>query len=273
MPARKKLSTRLRDLEAQAGEAVELTHDEQSLLVRILGRRDAMYWPWRCTLTIRPPMAEIQQRQRDYLAGTVGVAVKADGKQQWKSAFQMRARLIQAGMIEAQHSSGQITSVFLTTLGEATARALVGDRLYVVKESLHQFMLLCLLSQQTSVKAVRESVLFGIECVGDPSGWDYQTEKMLPLLTCGLVTSHSDTEGRIAYTPQGGIDAPEPPAVTVSSHPDFDAAYIAAFDAELKVLNATKPRDPDALYICLPATGWGWPCYFPQELFPKESEQ
>ncbi|HBJ33274.1 MAG TPA: hypothetical protein DDZ51_00635 [Planctomycetaceae bacterium] len=254
----KRLKSRIDALE-RGRSSGELTRAEQMLLVSILGRRDSLFWPWRWQIGRQPPMAEIMARQRDYLAGVVGITVKADGRGDWKNAHEMRQRLIASGMIAARHSGGQVQSVFPSPLGEATARALVGSRLRTFREAFRMLAMLILRSKQTECTTVCESVLFDIACVGCPSDWDHMTENMLPLLTAGLVECHSDTQGRACYSHKvGSVPDPEAVELQVSPDPDFDDHYIAAFDDARASLEACEPRDPHEVYIPLPATGWGW---------------
>lgn len=232
------------------------------MLVSILARRDALFWPWRWQIGSNFPLPEIRRRQKEYLAGQVGIAAKADGRDAWKDAHAARQNLVACGHITATHSSGQVQSTFLTPLGEAYARALVGDRLHTFEQAKPVLFWLRELSTQTPVRAVRESVLFCRELVGDPADWEELTDMILPLLTCGVVKADTDTQGRAAYTP---TDTPEPTEaeVSVSVDPEADAIYLAAYQSERTVLATATPRDGSEICIPLPATGWGWPCYFP----------
>ena len=256
------LKKRLADIEATTATN-SLEPSEAKLLVNVLARRDALFWPWRFQIHSKISHPEIRRRQAEYLAGTVGVAVKADGRDNWKSAHQQRQNLITAGLISATHSSGQVQSVFLTAQGEATARAMVGDRLH----SFHESGVVVLarlrdLSAATPVRAVRESVLWGRELIGCPNSWDDCTEMILPLLTSGIVKADSDTQGRACYTPVAGIE--EPPEITVSVAADdaLDELYLSSFHNERQTLENVEPRDPHEICIPLPASGWGWGCYF-----------
>jgi len=121
----KRLKSRIDALEQNRTADGKLSRAESTSLVNVLGRRDALCWPLRFLLNSQIPFAEIRRRQREYFAGTSGIAVKADGKANWKTAHAMRQKLISRGMITAVHSSGQVQSVFLTAQGEAVARALV----------------------------------------------------------------------------------------------------------------------------------------------------
>ena len=252
-----------------AAEAATATNSldisEAKSLVQILARIDALFWPWRFQIHSRTPFTEIRQRQREYLSGITGVTIKADGAHQWKEAAELRQRLIASGLIHAVHSGGQVQSVFLTPKGESIARALVGSRLRTFHQVRELRALLRIRSEKTPVRAVRESMLFGIDGVGDPTEWNDWTEMILPLLTCGIVAANSDTQGRACYTPID--DIPEPPEIVVSvaADPDADELYLSTFNNERAVLETLEPRDPHEVFVPLPATGWGWECHFPKE--------
>jgi hypothetical protein len=260
----KNLKKRLADIESKTAAAA-LDRRESELLVSILARRDSLMWPWRFTISSKTPFAEIRRRQVEYFSGTAGIAVRADGKADWKTAAELRQRLIAAGLITATHSGGQVQSVFLSALGESMARGLVGDRLATFhKEGVLVLARLRELSAATSVKAVRESVLWNHACTGCPNDWDHYNELALPLLTSGLAVASSDTEGRIAYTPTD-VPEPEEPVVNVESDPMFDDLYLKSFADERNMLEVCEARDPHSVFVPMPSTGWGWPCFFPQE--------
>ena len=248
-----RLATRLKSLES-TGLSAELSRSELMLLVSLLARRDALFWPWRFQAGRKLPHCEIRLRQMEYRDGVQGLTAKADGRSQWKEIHFVRQRLIGAGFVSANHSGGQVTSMFITPLGEATGRALVGDRLHTCDSTATQIVFR-LLQLKFDGKPVRESVLFNRDCVGVPSDWDGLTEMVLPLLTAGCVRCDSDTIGRVAYTPTD-IPLPSPVAVAVESHWDFDDAYCQAFNAERKHLESVEARDSDECFIPLAATGW-----------------
>ena len=258
----RRLKSRLDRLSAATGD--DITRADERLLVSVLARRDSLFWPWRLTLATRPPMAEIRRRQRSYLTGAEGIAAKADGRSAWKDAHAARQRLIAAGLVTATHSSGQVQSMFLTARGEALARSLVGDRLHTIEAARPILTYLRIASAQTAVRAVRESVLFNRECVGNPEDWSEFTEWVLPLLTSGLVEATCDAQGRACYIPVDNIAVPEAAeiATPTQADPDFDDCYVSAFNAERHVLQNAEPSDPSEIFLPLPATGWGWPCHF-----------
>lgn len=248
-----RLTTRLEKLEGEQPDTV-LSRSELLLLVSLLARRDALFWPWRFQASRKLPHCEISQRQREYWDGTRGLQAKASGREQWKDLHFTRQRLIASGFVTANHSGGQVTSLFLTGLGEATSRALVGDRLHTCDDTATQ-VVYRLLQLKYAGKPVRESVLFCRDCVGSPSDWDGMTEMVLPFLTAGCVRAESDTIGRVAYAPTE-VPLPEHINVNVESHWDFDDCYCHSFNAERKHLESIEPRDSDECYIPLPATGW-----------------
>ena len=262
---RKRLSTRLAELEA-ASTSPSLPPEDSKLLVTILARRDALAWPWRFQICSTTPFCEIRTRWQEYLGGKVGISVKADGASSWKSASEQRQRLIAGGYLTANHSSGQVQSVFLTPTGEGTARGLVGYRLQTLHTCLCRGVLerLRRLSTATDFRAVRESILWNHVCAGCPNDWDHLTELVLPLISSGIVRAVSDTQGRAAYVPVDGIKEPEDIKVDVQASDEMDSLYCKTFNNERSFLETVEPRDPLALIIPEPATGWGWPCHFPE---------
>lgn len=250
----KRLNTKLDAIESQNITSGALTTEAKILLVTLLARMHAMFWPWRWTLTYRPPICEIRIRQREYREGVVGIAAKASGRADWKNAHELRNSLIASGLATAVQSSGQITSLFLTPLGEAFARALVGDRLH----SFHPIGAAVLsrlreLVAETKVSAVAETVLWARRCVGDPTAWNDLTEMILPCIVAGVVRAEPDTVGRIVYLPVDGV--PEPPEITVDVQADesFDVVYLKSWSDERSVLERCEPRDPDEVFVPNPA--------------------
>ena len=251
----KRLKTKLDRLEQQAGTIGELTPAAKMLLVELLARLHALFWPWRWTLTYQPPHCEIKARQRDYLNGVVGISAKSSGRQNWKSAHELRQSLIASGHLTATHSGGQIVSMFLTPLGEATGRALVGDYLATFhdegREVLERLRRLVVLTERT---AVAETVLWGRACHGDPQTWDYLTERVLPLLNAGLVRCEPDTTGRVIYIPIEGVPEPEKIDVpNVEPDPQYLQLYLKCWSDERNNLERCKPRDPAECFVPNPA--------------------
>lgn len=246
-----RLTTKLAELEANEPTS-EMTRHERQLLVSLLGRRDALFWPWRFQICSHIPFAEIFRRQKEYLSSTVGLNAKADGKGNWKKAHEIRQRLIAVGFLKANHSGGQVTNVFLTPLGEATATALAGPGLSTLKD-IEPMAIREILRRNGGV--MRESKLFGIPCVGNPSDWNGYTQFVLPLLTAGLVSCYGDTVGRATYR-LVSEDLPEVITVDVPFEESMGDAYMRAFNAERIVLEQCTPRDPHEICIPLPASGW-----------------
>lgn len=246
-----RLRDRLNKLESDT--AAELSQADKQLLVTILAKRDSLFWPWRFQANDRVPHPEIRRRQAEYLAGQVGIAARADGSHQWKDASAARQRLISAGLAFATRSSGQVTSLFLSMAGEATARSLVGSRLSNYEDSKPVLVFLRILAEQSGCTAVRESTLLGVPSFGNPEDWNDRTEWVLPLLSCGAVEAQPDTVGRILYCPR---DVPPPPIIAVDVEPsdDFDDHYVSVFNGERQVLASVEPRDGNELIIPIPAS-------------------
>lgn len=253
----KRLSTKLDQLERQAGNIGGLSMPEKIMLTECFGRLHAMFVPWRWQIRKQVPMAEIIRRQRGYLKKTSGVSARADGQSQWKSASETRQALVAAGMLEAIGSNGETTSVILTRLGLATATRLIGDRLASHADAE---IGLAILKAKISLHGspVRESVLFNHPCFGDPGTWEHYEELMLPLLVAGVVRTNSDTCGRILYALTGS-DMPEAVAVDIPAEEEiFDPVYMQAFNAERAFLSLVEPQDPMECYIPVGACD-AWP--------------
>lgn len=246
-----RLETKLKNLEASEPTS-GLSRPEKQLLVTLLGVFHALFWPWRFRIGSNTPFCEIFRRQREYLDGSCGLSAKADGRGQWKQAHEIRQRLIAAGFLRANHSGGQVVNVFLTPLGEATAMALAGPGLSTLEDTE---TLACREILRRDGDVMRESKLFGIPCVGNPSDWNRYTQFMLPLLTPGLVSCYSDTQGRACYR-LVSEELPEVIPVDVQFEEAMGDAYMRAFNNERLVLEECTPRDVHEIYIPLPSSGW-----------------
>jgi hypothetical protein len=244
----RRLRTRLNHLETDSGNSA-LSARAQKSLVDLLGRRDALFWPWRCTVDPKhlDPMPGIFLRQRAYLERSEGTLLKADGKGDWKLAQAVRAELLACKMVDAILSSGQVTSLLITSTGEATARSLVGS-LYACDDVAILWERLQRLSSERS--PVSESRLFGQSLHGDPSTWDYWIESLLPLLTCGAVRATSTTTGSMCFSITGQA-LPPTPSAEVNSIPDAELWYLQAFDRERRYLDSLEGGCD--LFIPLPA--------------------
>jgi len=250
----KRLNTKLDAIESQTITSGMLPMAAKILLVQLLARWHAMFWPWRWMLSYRPPHCEIKLRQREYSAGIAGIAAKASGAGDWKHAHELRNSLIASGMTTAVRSGGQITSQFLTALGEATGRALVGHYLANFHDEGSEVLArLKALVEETGCSAVAETVLWNRPCHGDPSGWDFLTERVLPCLTAGVLRSEADTVGRIVFIPVKGATEPERIVVDVQANETFLPIYLKSWSDERSVLERCEPRDTDEVFIPNPA--------------------
>ena len=256
----KRLSSRIEKLEQQTRTDGTLSAAEKKMLVEILARVHSLFWPWRITRAVQPPMVELRRLQTEYIAGTSGVSAQGSGtSSDWKAAHELRRALIAAGMLTAVSAGGQITSLFLTPLGTAAAKKLVGDRLASGRQAALAFMLLKSLTDDQGTP-VREHVLLGIPSHGDPSDWDFETEPMLALLVSGCVRATPDTVGRILYSFSAGAEFPEPILVDIKTEEWCDTVYLAAFKSERHQLENAEPRDLHEVFIqvgcsdCWPTT-------------------
>jgi hypothetical protein len=234
-----RIKTRLAELERSNG-VVDI--GDNQLLVTLLARRDSLFWPWRHGGDSR---LGIIQRQRQYLDGSVGIASKSDGKSNWKPMHEARQRLISSGFVDALHSSGQVSSMFISQLGEAYARRLVGDRLKTINDVAIIYVML------DTEKWTSESELFRENLLGNPEDWNDSTELVLPLLVSGLVTASSDMHGRVGYRRTDREIPPDPPAVDVECDESMDSIYVKAFNLERSSLQQCEPLDANEVWIPL----------------------
>ena len=112
-----------------------------------------------------------------------------------------------------------------------------------------------------------ESVLFGENLLGSPSDWDHKTEIVLPLLTAGLVTSNSDSYGRIGYRKTTRELPNDAPSVSVECDPEMDSVYIKSFNSERAALMACEPLDCSEVWIPLAPTALE--VYKPSQVSPQ----
>lgn len=252
----RRLSTKIASLERER-PSTGMDAQCKGVLVSLLAKRDSYFWPWRSSTQDDQSwrvLPDVYKRQKEYLAGTIGLSVKADGKGSWKSAHELRQRLLASGFITANHSKGQITNVFLTLQGEATARALVGPRLKRfdhVKVVLDRLRMLCV---TTDKDCISESKLFGKPLFGDASDWNDWTETILPLMTSGVVLSVPDTVGHIYYRLVPNAAEPVEPIVPKVDD-DLDDLYLREYESERIRLTNLDPSDPNEIYIPMPAGG------------------
>ena len=248
--------SKLAALEAASGQQSELTHADKKLLVSLLGRRDAMMWPWRWSLAMSDRFPEIVRRQKEYLSGEAGLPVKAQGRADWKTSSERRQRLIDAGMVAGVSSGGQVLSLFLTLKGEAVARALVAW-VATLDECTPVLRRLFDLSGGKPNVPIRESMVWQNPCTGNPQDWNYLTERILPALTAGVVRATSCTQGRISYSIVAGATIPEQVSVDQQAEEWASDLYLSTFNAERASLESCVARNGLEIWIPLPATGWG----------------
>jgi hypothetical protein len=222
------LSKRLEQLEQAA--TPKLSVDADRLLVSLLGRLDALFWPFRQHAEFR---AEVRLLQVEYLAGRGGLRSRSQGESNWKAGHHARNELIKAGLVTPQIEGGQVTSMRLTMQGIADARAMVGYRLRGINDKITQA---CheILRRQAG-QWIRENDLFGEDvCKGDnPTDWNFATECVLPLLRYGAIESNSDSWKRVYFWFVDSVASiTEEPSSLRQMEPWADAEYISAFNSE-----------------------------------------
>ena len=244
------IARRIRDAERSATGTT--TGDHHRLLCELVGRRDALFWPWRSADSALP----VVQRRREYLAGAEGIAVRADGRAAWKPSHEARRELLDAGWATARFASGQVSSLFVSEQGDAVARATIGD----LPGPLDALLPLARLRVHAGKPAggrqwTAEADLFDLPPDADcPRDWDRETGRILPALCRGWADSRCDAYGRIYFTPSPDAEIPE----LVDSDATENAAawdwYIAAFKAERDALRIAEPSDPAEIVIPLPCS-------------------
>lgn len=226
--------------------------DALRMLVEIVARRDAIFYPWRVTTRDQAFLSNfpaIIALRDDYLSGARGIRASASGQLQWKDTHYTRRALIDRGLATAVTSKGQITGLFITEIGDQTAQILIDNGSTPVLDALPY---LALLKKRRSLS---ESKLFQRELQGDPSEWSCLTERMLPLLTRGLVQSNSDSVGRVFYS-YGFDDLPASVVIAEARQPWAFDAYLDSYNSERNALEQIQYAGTD-LYIPLPPTGCG----------------
>lgn len=233
-----RLATRLAKLETSVSST--LSADASRLLVQLLGRLDALFWPHRSH--DGSYRAEVRRLQVEYLNGVGGLVARASGETNWKSSHFARTELIAAGLCTALESGGQVVSLRLTPQGISDARGMVGSRLHDVATCVP------LLDRLRDQGWVSESKLFQIDLVGNPSEWERLIDFMLPLLRAGLIESNSDTIGRCSFRMVDGVEIPvEPPSIrTVETWGDDE--YLQSYNSERAAL-ARLECDDGGIFI------------------------
>lgn len=226
--------------------------DHMRMLIDLAARRDSLFYPWRHVdnLSGEHFYPLIQELQRGYLAGTIGIEAKASGQADWKRSHYTRRKLVELGYATAARKSGQVVGLFVSELGDAVVQAIVdgGDAV-----PFHSRVILELLSR---CRSLSESKLFQRELAGNPQDWSELTEHTLPLLHRGMIAADFDTVGRVFY----GYRLADPPSDEIETNQPvrpwaFDT-YIESYNAERMRL-ASLSYEGQSLYIPLPSTGAG----------------
>jgi hypothetical protein len=251
-----RLKTKLARLEAAT--SAEVSHrDADEMLVAILARRDAAFWPWRHA---GPFSGAVAERRRDLVAGRVGIAARSGGAIGWKTAHELRNHLIGRGLCEGVGSGSEVTGLKLTAQGEADARSLVGSRLWTVNDGpvIAVYSRLCELLPSCPAwmgkRWCSESKLFNADLHGDPEQWQGLTEIMLPMLTRGRVLAQADTVGRIYYTLVIEGPLPSVPTSSRQSQDWADELYLREWTSERAALEGLASGAE--IVVPLPASSW-----------------
>jgi hypothetical protein len=229
----------------------ESDEDALRMLVDIVARRDAMFWPWRDykNATGQAAYVAILELQRGYLSRSVGIEARASGEREWKQAHYNRRKLVELGYATAARARSQITGLYITERGDAVARAIISGSALLPYQTA---IIYEVLSRRGTLS---ESKLFGRELYGDPSAWDDLTELCLPLLHRGMIKASFDTVGRVFY----GFALSDWPEVETSDEPVRDwaeAFYWQSYNAERQRLDSLTYDGPE-VYIPLPASSVG----------------
>ncbi len=237
--------------------------DSRQMLCEILGVRDALFWPWRQDPGYR--LGHLRELQAEYLSGATGIAAKASGRSDWELASDRRSALIAKGYCTAvKTSTGQVSGLRLTPLGESAARRIAGDMPtleHPVTRAIFAF--LCVVYPVSlswfDGRWVSESTLWHREISGDVIDFEILLEYALPLLTAGLIKTKCDGEGRLYYSlakwgPNGEPIIEDLSAPTSHEEPDkqCDEAYMQAFKSEQNRLAGIDPTFE--LEISIPAS-------------------
>lgn len=227
------------------------------LLVKLVARRDALFWPHRMTGDYR---VAVLQRQRAYLSGQRGLSAKADGRGQWRDAQAGRDELIAAGMVTASESGGQVTSLFITPAGDEMVSRFVSrlNLLSEVKELYERFQAIEGKPFIGPYRWFGEWAAFSISqesMTGRPSQWDPLTECVLPMLNAGLVVATSDSQYRAYYSLTGQQWPQDAPQRTQQSD-SHEEVYLRAYDAERAALERIEAEDSSEVFIQLPNSKW-----------------
>lgn len=252
-----RLRTQIERLKESSGD-IEISADDTGLLIDLIARRDALFYPWRFpSQQDRMNYPAILDRQKAYLSGAYGISAKAQGRGDWKALHYSRRKLMDAGLVTATFSGGQVTSLFPTEKGDATAAAMAG---LPVLYSKYTLAILEYLTRNPGIMWIygvhlSESKLFQRELFGDPADWDDLTEQTLPLLVRGLVSATFDTMGRVFYGVRS-INLPEPVESTAEYSEAAADRYFKSFRDERDQLERLE-YEGNEVYIPYPANSAG----------------
>jgi hypothetical protein len=240
---RKNLSGRLKAFEVRKMQSD--SDETRSMLVEVLARRDAVFFPWRTPELV----AKMRPIQRGLLDGTRGVSARAAGRQEWKSFHASRLALIENGFCSAIGNQ-EVSTLRLLPLGEVVARTWVSHELSTPFESAFIVDKMRTLQGREFLgkRWYSESEVFGLELHGDPSDWAQLLGMVLPALTEGVLEANCDVHGRVFFS-FTGKDFTEQPTTKEPLRPTLWRTYSKAFDAERSRLETLEPEDAAALVI------------------------
>jgi hypothetical protein len=246
-----RLETRIRNLESQSPPDDTLSPRSRTELVRLVGRLDALFLPWRVSVTDSKHLRSqvvILRRQQAYRNQTEGIELRAVGASDWRVAQETRRELITLGLVHPVSSNGQTVGLTITPKGDSLARSLVGLKTCAdCRWTLERLRKL-----QAERSPVHERRLWGEDCVGDPLAWSHLEEGVLPLLSAGLVEATSSSVGEITYRATD-IEI-TPTSIDVVADAALEACYFDSFNLERMQL-AESEDDTGEIYIPTPAFG------------------
>lgn len=234
---------RIAKLEARTSSGI----DYRPMLVEILAKKDALWWPTRADP--KHNFAEVLKLQKQDRLGKYGIQARAAGRHDWTTAMEVRNTLVAAGLCKAKRSKGgEVSALILTDQGEADARALCGlETLETpITRVLFQY---AQLRKATSRAGIAEQLLFCRPLYGDSGQWSHLTAAVLPLVVAGAMSWTFDTVGRVYYSLEA--DEITPLAYSDETHDeDLEALYSDVFEQEVMRLDALEPTND--LFIPLP---------------------
>jgi len=226
----KRLRTRLDALERSRQS--ELSPAATNMLATVYGRLHALFMPARNKPESWPA---IRRHRLDYVAGQRGIPARASGSDDWKSSHDARQQLITNGLAVAVKGDTETTGLILTTMGRATAYAMV-RRIIPASPLAADYVASLKTAKPDRVRGnefwVAESTLFGIDCVGATDQWQDFTDIMLEPCVSGSVDSLCDLRGVCYYRWLRDFE-PLPIAAGVEPCERAEDHYVSAFIAEM----------------------------------------